>query len=211
MFEDLQHYPDCIAAVESAVAHCRELGLEVEEACLPIPQTLLDANLQIIYSNTRLTVELLEQELGRPVTENDVEKNNLRMARSDRSSGVDYIRALNDIHALGRLVARFFLDYDLLLTPTMPVPPMPLGRLSPSHEDAGAQWRDVVHTISYTSVFNASGNPAASVPLHWNREGLPIGVQFVAPYGNEAALFRIASALEKVAPWAHRRPPVHSG
>ena len=55
------------------------------------------------------------------------------------------------------------------------------------------------------------GNSAASVPLHRNEDGLPIGVQFVAPYGDEAALFRIGSALERAAPWANRRPPIHAG
>ena len=207
----VETHPDCLEAVYAAADLCRGLGLEVEEARLPIPRALLDADMQIIYSNARETVELVEQGLGRPATEEDVEKNNLAMARRDRSTGADYVRALNGIHALGRLVARFLLDFDLLITPTMPVPPMPLGLLSPSREDAGAQWRDVMRTIAYTSVFNASGNPAASVPLHWNRDGLPIGVQFVAPYGEEAALFRIASALEQAAPWAHRRPPIHAG
>ena len=207
----VETHPDCLEAVEAAAELCRGLRLEVEEASLPIPRELLDADMQIIYSNARETVELVEQVLGRPATEEDVEKNNLAMARRDRSTGADYVRALNGIHALGRLVARFFLDFDLLITPTMPVPPMPLGLLSPSREDAEAQWRDVMRTIAYTSVFNASGNPAASIPLHWNGDGLPIGVQFVAPYGGEAALFRIASALEQAAPWAHRRPPIHAG
>ena len=207
----VETHPDCLEAVDRAAGLCRGLGLEVEEASLPIPRELLDADMQIIYANARETVELVEQVLGRPATEEDVEKNNLAMARRDRSSGADYVRALNGIHALGRLVARFFLDFDLLITPTMPVPPMPLGLLSPSREDAEAQWRDVMRTIAFTSVFNASGNPAASVPLHWNRDGLPIGVQFVAPYGDEAGLFRIASALEEAAPWAHRRPPIHAG
>lgn len=207
----VETHSDCLEAVDKAAGLCRGLGLEVEEASLPIPRELLDADMQIIYANARETVELVEQVLGRPATEEDVEKNNLAMARRDLSTGADYVRALNGIHALGRLVARFFLDFDLLITPTMPVPPMPLGLLSPSREDAGAQWRDVMRTIAFTSVFNASGNPAASLPLHWNGDGLPIGVQFVAPYGGEAALFRIASALEQAAPWAHRRPPIHAG
>ena len=207
----VETHPDCMDAVDAAAELCRGLGLEVEEASLPVPRSMLDADLQIIYSNARETVELIEQGLGRLVTEDDVEKNNLRMAREDRGSGADYVRALNGVHALGRLVARFFLDFDLILTPTMPVPPMPLGLLSPSRDDAEAQWRDVIRTIAFTSVFNASGNPAASVPLHWNGDGLPIGVQFVAPYGDEAALFRIGSALEQVAPWAHRRPGIHAG
>ncbi len=207
----VETHPDCLEAVDAAAGLCRGLGLEVEEASLPIPRALLDADMQIIYSNARETVEMVGQIIGRPATDEDVEKNNLAMARRDRSTGTDYVRALNGIHALGRLVGRFFLDFDLLITPTMPVPPMPLGLLSPSREDAEAQWRDVMRTIAFTSVFNASGNPAASVPLHWNRDGLPIGVQFVAPYGDEAALFRIASALEQAAPWARRRPPIHAG
>ena len=207
----VETHADCLEAVDKAASLCRGLGLEVEEAALPIPRDLLDANMQIIYSNARETVELVEQSLGRPATGEDIEKNNLAMARRDRSTGADYVRALNGIHALGRLVARFFQGFYLLITPTMPVPPMRLGLLSPSREDAEAQWRDVMRTIAFTSVFNASGNPAASVPLHWNRDGLPIGVQFVARYGDEAALFRIAAALEEAAPWAHRRPLIHAG
>ncbi len=208
---DAETDSDCLAAVDAAVAHCRDLGLAVEDAALPIPRWMLEADLQIIYSNARQTVELLDSFLERPMTEDDVEPNNLRMARNDRGTGADYVTALNGIHALGRLVARFFVDFDLLLTPTMPMAPMPLGLLSPSREDGEAQWRDVIRTIAFTAPFNASGNPAASVPLHGNRDGVPIGVQFVAPYGDEAALLRIGSALERIAPWAHRRPGIHSG
>ncbi|MDE0046700.1 MAG: amidase family protein, partial [bacterium] len=208
---DAETDSDCLAAVDAAVAHCHDLGLAVEDAALPIPRWMLEADLQIIYSNARQTVELLDSVFDRPMTEDDVEPNNLSMARNDRSTGADYITALNGIHALGRLVAHFFVDFDLLLTPTMPVAPMPLGLLSPSRDDGEAQWRDVVRTIAFTSPFNASGNPAASVPLYWNQDGVPIGVQFVAPYGDEAALFRIGSALERIAPWAHRRPGIHSG
>lgn len=208
---DAETDADCLAAVDTAVAHCRDLGLAVEDAALPIPRWMLEADLQIIYSNARQTVELLDSFFERPMTEDDVEPNNLRMARNDRSTGADYVTALNGIHALGRLVARFFVDFDLLLTPTMPMAPMALGLLSPSRDAGEEQWRDVVRTIAFTAPFNASGNPAASVPLYWNQDGVPIGVQFVAPYGGEAALFRIGSALERIAPWAHRRPRIHSG
>ena len=207
---DVETHPDCIDATNAAAEICCQLGLEVDNATLPIPQHMLEADLQIIYANTRQGVEMIEESLGRKMTENDIEKNNLLMARNDQSTGADYVRALQGIHALGRLVADFFQHYDLMLTPTMPVPPMEIGRLSPSREDTTAQWRDVIHTIGYTAVFNASGNPAASVPLHWNDSGLPIGVQFVAPYGDEATLFRIASALEQAAPWTQRKPPIHS-
>ena len=208
---DAETQSDCLEAVDVAVALCRDLGLAVEAAALPIPGWMLESDLAIIYANARQTVELLESVFGRPMTDMDVEKNNLRMARNDRSTGADYITALNGIHALGRLVARFFVNFDLLLTPTMPMPPLPPGLLSPSRDDGEAQWSDVVRTIAFTAPFNASGNPAASIPLHWNRDGVPVGVQFVAPYGDEAALFRIGSALEQVAPWAHRRPGMYAG
>ena len=110
----------------------------------------------------------------------------------------------------GGVVAGFFENYDVLLTPTMAKPPFPLGHLNLDREDARAQGRDVEFTVGYTSTFNASGNPAASVPLWWNDDGLPIGTQFVAPYADEATLIRLGSALEQIQPWFDRRAPVHS-
>jgi amidase len=93
--------------------------------------------------------------------------------------------------------------WDLLLTPTLGMPPPRLGELM--NPDGGAA--KVEALVPYTTHFNVTGQPAISLPLHWNDEGLPIGVQLVAGFGREDVLFRVASQLEAAHPWADRRPP----
>jgi Asp-tRNA(Asn)/Glu-tRNA(Gln) amidotransferase A subunit family amidase len=111
------------------------------------------------------------------------------------------------IHRTGRTVARFFTRYDILLSPTMCRPPYPLGVLDMMTDDVEGYTRAILGAIGFTSLFNSVGNPAMSVPLGWSRASLPIGVQFAAPFGDEAALFRLGAQLEAAAPWAGRRPP----
>ena len=119
----------------------------------------------------------------------------------------EYPRAVDTAHALGREVARFFENrYDLLLTPTMAAPPLPLGRLALDREDREGYLVDLMATIGYTNLMNVAGNPAMSVPLHWSPEGMPIGVQFAAGFGREDLLFRVAAQLEEARPWFDRRP-----
>ncbi len=137
------------------------------------------------------------------------------MISGEMPTATEYIAATRAVHTIGRYVARWFAGvdgpgYDVMLTPTMATPPLELGRLSLDREDMYAQGVDVQRTVGFTSLFNASGNPAASIPLYWNEAALPVGTQFVAPYADEAALIRLASQLEAAQPWAGRRPPVHS-
>jgi amidase len=94
--------------------------------------------------------------------------------------------------------------FDLLLSPTLGGPPPRLGELM-DPADGGAK---ITALVPYTTHFNVTGQPAISLPMHWNDAGLPIGVQLAAAYGREDVLFRIAAQLEQAQPWSHRRPPV---
>lgn len=209
-FNEVDVHPDCLAAVEHAADLCRQLGLEVEDAQLEIPEQLRSSSIDIIRAATRVTVEDRAAALGREPNPEDVEPLTWRMIQADRSTGADYLRATRAVHATGRIVGRWFEDFDVMLTPTMAHPPMEIGRLALDRDDYMAQGQDILSAVAFTSLFNAAGNPAASVPLYWNEAGLPIGAQFAARYADEATLFRLAAALEQLQPWAGRRPPLHS-
>ena len=100
--------------------------------------------------------------------------------------------------------------FDLLLTPTMAEPPVPLGTFAPTPDNP---WAGLLRSGPYTPftpAFNMTGQPAISLPLHESADGLPIGIQLVAAYGRDDLLLSVATQLEAAAPWAHRRPRVHA-
>jgi amidase len=105
-------------------------------------------------------------------------------------------------------MAQWWLDHDLLVTPTVGAPPPELGWFTAGGpEEEGHR---IASFIPYTAQFNMTGQPAVSLPLHWTADGLPVGVQLVAGYGREDLLIRVASQLEQAAPWVDRRPTVHA-
>ena len=122
-------------------------------------------------------------------------------------SAPDYVQMLNRLHGISREIAALFETYDVLLTPTLAEPPVELGVLDMMSEDLEAYSERLWRFTPFTYPFNVTGQPAMSVPLAWNGDGLPIGVQFVGRYGDEATLFRLAGQLEAARPWADRRPP----
>jgi len=98
--------------------------------------------------------------------------------------------------------------YDLLVTPTLPEPPPPIGYFAPDPTEPTITGLRASGFACWTSPFNMTGQPGISLPLHWTPDGLPVGVQLVASYGREDLLVRIAAALEQAAPWIDRRPPL---
>jgi amidase len=201
---------ECIDAANDAARLCQSLGHRVEEAQPQINgQELGEAQRVIVISNIRATLDVRAQGLGASWTENHVERITYATAKgADSVSGADYARSIQAVHRAGRQVGRFFEQYDVLLTPTMACTPLPLGQPDLMSTDAEAFRRPLMRTIGFTALFNASGNPAMSIPLHWNDAGLPVGVQFAGRFGDEATLLRLAAQLEKARPWAERRPAI---
>jgi amidase len=119
--------------------------------------------------------------------------------------------SVQTLQSIGRLVARFFVDYDVLLTPTLAQPPVPLGTFNSQPDDPLAGFRRTRDFVPFTPICNATGQPAMSVPLFWNSGDLPIGVQFIGRFGDEATLFRLAAQLEAARPWTDRCPPAIKG
>ncbi|MGH0028351.1 MAG: amidase [Myxococcota bacterium] len=209
-FNTSEVHPDCVAAVEDAGRLCESLGHQVEAATLSVDkETTARATQVIIAANLRATAFDRAAALGRDLRDDDLESGTRAMVNLVASAdAAEYARAIRTIHALGRQVAGFQQDYDVLLTPTMASPPMELGRLSLSTDDVPGFMTAIGQTVAFTQLFNATGSPSASLPLHWNDDGLPVGVMATARFGDEATLFRLASQLEQARPWFDRRPPL---
>jgi amidase len=146
--------------------------------------------------------------LGRGVVD-ELEPMNATLAELGRGVvATQWLTALEAAHAWVRRMAAVWEHHDLLLLPVTPEPPMRLGELAPDAGDTLALLANQTRMLSFTIPFNVSGDPAISLPLHWTADGLPVGIQLVAPMGREDLLFRIAGQLERARPWADRRPRI---
>lgn len=202
-------HPDCAAAVDDAAKLCAGLGHEISEDSPEIDgQAALQAFMVVWGAGCAAGMDGASRLLGKPLSEDQFEPLTWTLYQMGRAfSGSDYLQAIAALQSLSRIVAQFMERYDVLLTPVLGRPPTPLGWFSyPPLEPLEVQ-RRVGEFAAFTPLYNVTGQPAMSVPLFWNGENLPIGVQFVGPYGGEAMLFRLASQLEAARPWARRRPP----
>ncbi|HSX91883.1 MAG TPA: amidase, partial [Hydrogenophaga sp.] len=200
--------PACVAAVRDAARLCEELGHHVEEASPEFDAPALERGFEMVFAaNTLANIAratggaMPDRELVEPLT--------YALAESARGIGAaEYILNLQALHRQARRIAGFFGRYDVWLTPTLAQTPRPLGWFDIRSSDARAWLAKVTAYLPFTYPFNVTGQPAASVPLHWTPEGLPIGCQFAARYGEEGLLLRLCAQLEAARPWFDRRPPV---
>ena len=201
--------PDCIAAAEAAARLCEELGHRVELATPQFDAAGLDDTYNRIFAiGAAANIRIRADSLGMALEEGGFERVTWgMMAAAAEISATDYVGLVSRMHTIGRQIQAFFTTYDVLLTPTLGEPPVKLGVLDMMSDDLEAYAERLWRFSPFTYPFNVTGQPAMSVPLAWNDAGLPIGVQFVGRYGDEAGLYRLAGQLEQARPWADRRPP----
>ncbi len=207
-WNDAPVHADCRAAVEDAARLLESLGHHVEDVPFSVDlERFRRSTVAIIASNLLSALEERAAQFGRELQQDDVEPGTWFLASLGHGiRGADYPAAVRGIHAIGRQLGRFLQDFDLLLSPTMATPPLPLGALALDREDLAAQLADLSQTVGFTQLFNATGTPAISLPLFWNEAGLPIGVQLCGALGDEATLLRVAAQCEEARPWFDRRP-----
>ena len=207
-------HPDCVKAVQDAARLCEALGHNVEEivpAKLSHPK--IPENFGTIFSCfVGHMVAYWERELGKEIGQNELETITWDSYQSGlKRTGADYLVAMEEIQRFSRKIARWYHEghFDLLLSPTMRVPPPKLGAFKATPDDPREWLQVALSMVAFTRTQNITGQPAMSVPLYWNGDNLPIGVQFAGRFGDEATLFRLAAQLEQARPWADKIPPVH--
>ncbi len=201
-------HADCRSAAADAARLCESLGHFAEPVQLPIDAgAMTDALLAVLAVETRRTLEDRAAVLGRAPSADDVEPVTWMFAeRAADYSALDYSRARETFQRITVSMARFMSEWDVVLSPTLAMPPLPLGVINLSPPDLERMIEEVTNFGPFAAVYNVSGQPSMSVPLYWNDDGLPIGTMFSARYGDEAVLFRLAAQLEQVRGWRGRVP-----
>lgn len=206
-------HPDCVRAVEEAAKLCAELGHAVEERDIDVDREAVTSQFMVLWGAAQAwmadgmaatTGKQPAPELFEPLTWALIE-----MGRG--FSAAQYLVAVTFLQRVARHIARQAEDYDLWLTPTVSEPPPPLGTFDSPPDNPLYGLVRAGAFVPFTPIANITGQPAMNLPLYWNEEGLPVGVQFVARFGDEAVLFRLAAQLEEARPWAGRRPPLSAG
>ena len=226
-------HPECRQGVEKTARLLEDIGHVIEEAEPVIDGRKLSRSyITLYFGEVAARLNAMQAVLHRKVTQADVEPTTWTLGLMGRTiSAGEFAEASHYWDTAAREMGRFFLKYDLYLTPTTAEPPARIGELNPKPMESlvlkavntlGLGWLIIrsgmidqmaersLSRTPFTLIANLCGLPAVSIPLYWTSNGLPIGSHFVAPSGDEATLFRLGGQLEKAQPWFDRRPPLHS-
>jgi amidase len=205
--------PACVALVRDTAALCADLGHEVVEADPDIERdAVIPTFLTIAAANSAVNVRS-HPTAGRAPRRSEVENVTFdTAARGEKIVAQDYVRATQTAHRLGRQMAAFHQNHDVLLTPGLATPgAVKLGWIDMMLEDVDEYWRRVFAFSPFTVWFNITGQPAIVLPLRQidvagAPRGLPLAIQLAARFGDEATLFRLSAQLETARPWFDRKP-----
>lgn len=205
--------PEVARAVEATAEVLEAAGHHVERATPVVEwESFLHANHVLWCGFLAGAVAGIEELTGVAASPENLERTSWACVEYGRAvSGTELTAALGAMNVVSREAGRFFTGYDLLLTPTMNTPALPLGRLDANADLTATEWtRRLFDACTFTPLFNQTGAPAISLPLGQSSKGLPIGVQLGGPVCSESLLLRVAAFLEEAMPWADRRPAVHA-
>ncbi|MDP4604747.1 MAG: amidase family protein, partial [Erythrobacter sp.] len=201
--------PDCLAALDQTARLCESLGHHVEEAAPKLDAGAMgQASFVLIASSLAADLTDRASQLGIELGPDVLEPITLAFVGYGKTtSGTDFARANNTMQTAAVAVAQFMADYDVILSPTLAAPPLPLGQINLSPGVPFPEWGQRAAMFTpFTQIANFTGQPSMSVPLGMSVDGLPIGMQFTGRYGEEALLYQLARQLERAVPWSGRRP-----
>lgn len=222
--------PQVRAAFDETVRLLADLGHEIVEAAPPVERERFSlAFLTVLAAELRADIEFIAELSGVKVRPEDFDAASFGLGLLGQAfSAAELAAALRYLKLSARSILGFFEDHDVLMTPVLSSLPVKIGALQPKpiekklirfmgHVRGGTLLKKLgiaeqlasqtFEFIPWTPVFNVTGQPAMSVPLHWSPEGLPVGLHFVGRFADEATLFSLAGQLEQARPWKDRRPP----
>ena len=212
-FEGVELDPQVRAGVEQTAKLCESLGHQVEWVDLDTvisSDEYLACRADIIHASMYTSLSRRKAMLGRPWDSSDLESITWLFGNAGKNVAAQaYLTGIQTLQRMSRGLGQQFQKWDVLLGPVTARPPHKLGVVDMEAKDLEGYKAIARSQCGYTSVWNVTGAPAMSVPLAWSSDGLPIGVQFVGRFGDEATLLQLAGQLERAAPWGDKRPAAY--
>jgi amidase len=202
--------PECEQAVRDAAALCADLGHTVEED--PPTEKIAAGRFSRAFTTIWLAtvswaIRDWAKRTGIEPSEELYEAHTWKMYSLDKNrSPSDLFLAIQEMHAMSREIMTHYNPYDVWLTPTLTQPPQPLGYFDYDKAEPRRGTERMEDIPRFTAVANFTGQPGITLPLHWTKEGLPVGIQLLGRYADEATILRLATQLEAAKPWADRWP-----
>ncbi|HEY0297533.1 MAG TPA: amidase [Bordetella sp.] len=200
--------PECLEGVRFTAQLCRDLGHEVVEAAPPALDywRVVNSHINVLASNIVSSVHAKLAALKRALRDDDLEPALMDGYEMGKTlTAEQYIDAINCFHQAGRALQLDIDQYDLILSPMLAQLPVPLGYLAMQGKFTDFREKIARYAV-FSAVMNVSGQPAASMPVHWTQDGVPVGVQVMGQFGRDDLVLRLSAEIERAAPWVDRFP-----